>query len=421
MSDTLTALQTALSPKTGMQRIPFPLESYEHPSLPLVAKRLVNLMAEKQPADARTTAALVSTPGLVPYTPIGTGPIVAMNDDVPGAIYIVSGTEAFRMSFDPGGNPTFEGIGNVGTPGAGTSPWNSFVTIAAGLAVVICSAPHATCGHLPGDLLSQITDPGFPRRHHRSVTWAATFAFSALGDTAQWFISRLLGPRQASMRSASFSAMRCRGIDPPGDHPSRAGLDLRRERVRGLVRRGNVRVGDNAGHVLLSVPPRRRGRHQHRHRLANVRLPGRQLRCGGSASAASSTARMATPRSVSRRTPSRPSSAPSTVSLWAVTHPYRGHWCYCLTAIDNRTLVYDVATGVWHEHVRPAPTTAPPWQTAVAAADNKLPAPVTGGPRLRVWLYTLAMGANGASVTDHPPGHAAACSGQARSAPSAPA
>ena len=101
MSDTLTALQTALSPKTGMQRIPFPLESYEHPSLPLVAKRLVNLMAEKQPADARTTAALVSTPGLVPYTPIGTGPILAMNDDVPGAIYIVSGTEAFRMSFDP--------------------------------------------------------------------------------------------------------------------------------------------------------------------------------------------------------------------------------------------------------------------------------------------------------------------------------
>ena len=33
MSDcaTLQALQQALKPKTGMQRIPFPLESYEHP------------------------------------------------------------------------------------------------------------------------------------------------------------------------------------------------------------------------------------------------------------------------------------------------------------------------------------------------------------------------------------------------------
>ena len=61
----------AQTPASGMKRIPFPLESYEHPSLPLVAKRLVNVMAEKQPADARTTAALVSTPGLVPYIPVG--------------------------------------------------------------------------------------------------------------------------------------------------------------------------------------------------------------------------------------------------------------------------------------------------------------------------------------------------------------
>ena len=92
--------------------------------LPLVAKRLLNVMAEKQARrTARTTAgAGLGTPGLVPYTPIGTGPIVAMNDDVPGAIYIVSGTEAFRMSFDPGGNPTFEGIGNVGTPDARHQP-----------------------------------------------------------------------------------------------------------------------------------------------------------------------------------------------------------------------------------------------------------------------------------------------------------
>jgi hypothetical protein len=51
----------------GMRRIPFPLESYEHPSRPLSAKRLLNLMAEKAPADARTAAALVSTPGLLPY------------------------------------------------------------------------------------------------------------------------------------------------------------------------------------------------------------------------------------------------------------------------------------------------------------------------------------------------------------------
>ena len=35
----------------------------------------------------------------------------------------------------------------------------------------------------------------------------------------------------------------------------------------------------------------------------------------------------------------------NTVGLHALTHPYRGHWFYCLTTYDNRTLVYDIATG----------------------------------------------------------------------------
>ena len=55
MSD--TQAQQAPAPG-GMRRIPFPLESYEHRSLPLSAKRLVNLMAEQEPSDARTAAAL---------------------------------------------------------------------------------------------------------------------------------------------------------------------------------------------------------------------------------------------------------------------------------------------------------------------------------------------------------------------------
>ena len=60
------ATQAAPAPAGGMQRIPFPLESYQHPSLPL-AKALLNLMAEKAPDDARTAAFLVSTPGLLPW------------------------------------------------------------------------------------------------------------------------------------------------------------------------------------------------------------------------------------------------------------------------------------------------------------------------------------------------------------------
>ena len=113
MSDTLDTLRTALQPKTGMKRIPFPLESYEHPSLPLTAKRLLNVMSEKQPADARTAAALVSSPSLQAWDvaaggtgPIGTGPILAMNDDMPGRVYIVSGTHFYRLSFPVTGGVT---------------------------------------------------------------------------------------------------------------------------------------------------------------------------------------------------------------------------------------------------------------------------------------------------------------------------
>jgi hypothetical protein len=122
MSDALSALRTALAPKGGMRRIPFPLESYEHPSLPLSAKRLLNLMAEQAPADARTAAALVSTPTLQPYLTVGTGPILAMNDEQPGVIYVVSGTKAYRITFSPLGVPTTELLADVGTANAGTSP-----------------------------------------------------------------------------------------------------------------------------------------------------------------------------------------------------------------------------------------------------------------------------------------------------------
>src|SRR5579864_5233306 len=127
MSDALTALQTALAPKSGMQRIPFPLESYQHPSLPLSAKRLINLMGEQQPADARTTGALVSTPVLLPWDStiggsgaIGSGPILAMNDDMPGRVYVVSGSHFYRLSFPLAGGVTVEDLGDIGIADSGT-------------------------------------------------------------------------------------------------------------------------------------------------------------------------------------------------------------------------------------------------------------------------------------------------------------
>jgi len=378
MSDALSALRSALSPKAGMRRIPFPLESYQHPSLPLSAKRLLNLMAEQAPADARTAAALVSTPTLQPYLTVGTGPILAMCDDVPGVIYVVSGTKAYRITFSPAGVPTTELLADVGTANAGTSPWNNFVTIAAGpTACVICVPPRAyTCANLPASPLNQITDPDFPGAS--SVCYVdGYFAFSSLGDSAQWFISLLLNP-------ASFSALDFAFSDAVPNVIRRV-----------IAHRGQVwTIGESGFEVWYDA-----GKADFPFRRASggvipigtgspmsvckadqsvwwVGLDGLVWRSEGYA-----------PKRVSTHA-IEAIIGPNMVGLTAQAHPYRGHWFYCLTTIDNRTVCYDVTTGAWHERSTSTDGTGP-WKAGTAAADNN--SLHLMGDRTTGDLYTLSM------------------------------
>jgi len=394
MSDTLDTLQKALAPKTGMRRIPFPTETYQHPSLPLVAKTLLNLMVEQAPKDARTETPLVATPGLVPYITVGSGPILAMNDDQPGCIYVVSGTHAYRVTFAPDTTAVVTDLGDVGTADAGTSPWNSFVTIAAGpTAAVICVAPRAyACGHLPGDTLNQITDPDFPGAS--SVCYVdGYFAFSALGDTAQWFISRVLDPSSFDALDFAFS-------------------DALPNIIRRVIsHRGQIwTVGESGFEVWYDAGS-----------SGLETTPGISFFPFRRASGGVLWTGTGSPMSVCRAdgsvwwvgldgivyrskgyTPQRVSThaieaiiGVSTVSLWGLTHAYRGHWFYCLTTIDNRTLVYDAATDKWHERSTSTDGNGP-WATTVGATDNN--SLHLFGDRVSGWLYTLAMGADDANV-----------------------
>ena len=88
--------------------------------------------------------------------------------------------------------------------------------------------------------------------------------------------------------------------------------------------------------------------------------------------------------------------AGNSVSLDAVTHAYRGHWFYCLTTLDHRTLVYDVATDKWHERSTSTDGHAP-WAAWMAAVDNN--ALHLFGDRATGQLYTIAMQAEDAGVT----------------------
>ena len=394
MSDTLATLQQALAPPKGMQRIPFPTEIYEHPSLPLTAKKLLNLMVEQAPADARTTTPLVSTPGLVPYLSVGPDPILAMNDEAPGVIYFVSGTKAYRLRFALGGAPALEILLDVGTADAGTSPWNSFVTIAAGpIAAVICVPPRAyTCGHLPGDALNQITDPDYPGAS--SVCYVdGYFAFSSLGDTSQWFISRLLDPTSFDALDFVFSDAMPNAVRRVISH---------REQVWTIGENG-FEVWYNAGSSGLEtttgvsffpfrrmsggVVPIGTGSPLSVCKADNsvwwVGIDGIVYRSNGY-----------TPKRISTHA-IEAIIAGNAVSLDAVTHAYRGHWFYCLTTLDHRTLVYDVATDKWHERSTSTDGHAP-WAAWMAAVDNN--ALHLFGDRTTGQLYTLFMQATDAGV-----------------------
>jgi hypothetical protein len=194
MSDALSQLTTALAPKGLPKPLPFPTESYEHPSLPLQSKRLLNVYAEAQPADSRSPWALMPTPGLEDAEiEFGTGSVVALNNDYPSVLYAISANHAWRFSHPQNGVATTEDLGDLGAIATDDFPENLMPTIAVGpLAVVFCQPPRAyTCNHIE-PTVHQIggTFPGA-----RSVAYLdGYFVFTADEPSAQFFNTGLLNP-----------------------------------------------------------------------------------------------------------------------------------------------------------------------------------------------------------------------------------
>jgi hypothetical protein len=195
VSDALTALRTALAPKTGLRRIPLTLESYQHQSTQLSSKLLTNMFAEQQPADARSHVALIPTPGLSLLLNVGTGPIHAINDDLPGTIYVVSGTHFYRLVYDVGTAAwVASDLGDIGTPSGGYVDDQRLYSIAVGsTAAVVCVPPNSyvTSGGSPVALITTT----WPSYGASSVTHLdGYYVWTGQMDPTQFFISRLLDP-----------------------------------------------------------------------------------------------------------------------------------------------------------------------------------------------------------------------------------
>lgn len=353
MSDTLARLQQALAPKKGMQRIPIPLESYQHPSPPLSSKRLLNMLAEQEPADARSPAILRSTPGLIPYITVGTGPIYALNAEMPGILYVVSGDHFYRCTFPPFPNARIEDMGFIGPP---QDP-SMMVTIAVGsTAAVVCSPPNAfTCGHNPsgaigGDPMEQLGGT-FPADGASSVAQMDNyFAFSAYKDPSNWFISGLFDP-------ADFDALDFASADAM---PNVLRMVLGNGGEFWMMGLAGHEVWYNSGNA--DFPFRR---------MPGAVIPHGMLTQKSVAKGDGSVWWVGSDGIVyrsdgykARRVSTHAIEAIIEPTDYALSYEWQGHTFYVITQ-GNRTLIYNCATKAWHEQSSSADGSTP-WRVISA-------------------------------------------------------
>lgn len=345
MSDTFTEfLKRGIGPRPGMQRIPFPTESYIHPSKPLSSKHLVNLFIEQEPTDARTEHALLSTPGLV-VTPnvFGTGPVKAMNADQPGVIYVVSGSHFYRLTA-PLGVTLIEDLGSIGIPTGTDFAYNLMPTIAVGVsACVVCVPPNAfTCTHAALSTLNQITTT-FPADGARSVAYVdGYFVFTSALFSSQFFICHLLDPTMFNALDFAFAdglpniLRRVMTVNGELWFIGDAGIEVWYD------------SGDGPGSTL-DFPFRKRAGGVIPYGAASMKSC---IVCDGSlfwVSASGIVFRSNGYRAVRVSTHAVEAiiRALGTASFaWALSHVQDGHTFYCVT-MGPRTLAYDCATKQW--------------------------------------------------------------------------
>jgi hypothetical protein len=309
-----------------MPRIPFALQTAADASPPLTRERLVNLMVEKAPEQARSPFVVRSTPGLKPFVSILEGPIYAATY-LGGQAFILSGDQFVRLNEDA----TFDVLGTI-TDGELVG-----ATIAASLRqVVICCPPNAYIWD--GSVFGPITDPDFPGA--RSVDYlAGYFVYAGMDNQGRFFWSALFDgyvydaldfATAESSPDALLTAMAVNGdlwlfggrtveIWSAAESPAfvrQAGGVIPRgciaDRSPSLVDRGACWLGhDLMVYYASGTEPKRISTH-------------------------------AVEQAISGYTNPR--------SAIGFTVTYDGHECYCLTFDqDGATWVYDFATQVWHE------------------------------------------------------------------------
>ena len=183
-----------------MARIPFVRESAGSDASAESLESLINLYAEKAPDGARSPWLLRSTPGLIAAYGMGSGPIRAMNADMPGIVYVVSGTTLYQLSIN--------GLLPFGTVGAfGDDVTGRFVTLAVGPTLgMVCVPPNVYYFNVPATSVTQVSASGGQFSGAGSVAYLnGRFVFTDFNASAGFFCSNLFDPTTSDPLSFAFA------------------------------------------------------------------------------------------------------------------------------------------------------------------------------------------------------------------------
>jgi hypothetical protein len=131
-----------------MPPIPFGVDSYQHASLPISARRMINAYLEPGPPAAKTAAAVVSAFGIKNYLTIGSGPMRGA-EVVNKVLYLVSGSALYSVDL----SNTVTLLGSI--PGTGPV----FIDGDGSNVMVTVNGPSYLWN---GAAVNLITDPDFP-------------------------------------------------------------------------------------------------------------------------------------------------------------------------------------------------------------------------------------------------------------------
>ncbi len=309
-----------------MPRIKFAVQSYESRSLPLSAQRLTNLYVEQAPEDAHTQAALFGTPGLKRFITVGNGPIRGMLF-LNNLLFVVSGARVYTVS--QSGDVTL--VGEI----SGTADVDM---VHNGTQVFIRAGGDADNSYIvTPTTVTQINDVDFVGAS--SVTYQDGYFIYTETGAARFYISSLND-------GLSYDALDFASAEGDPDNAIRVFSDHRELWVFGTE---STEIWFNAD--ATDFPFKR----------ANGAYLERGCSAAGSVTKIDNTVFWVGDDGIVYRadgyTPIRVSTHgvesvlarfESLADIIAFEYTQDGHKFYVLTKPNEFTLVYDVATGFWH-------------------------------------------------------------------------